>query len=332
MRRSRKLAGVIGVGALLVFPVALAQAVAAPGASTDNASKVTASTATLNGKVNPNGEGTTYAFDWGTTGAYGQTTTAASAGSGSTTKAVSAAISGLSPGTTYHFRVTATNGSGTTVGSDQTFATLAPPTVSTGQATSVANSSAVVNAVVNPQGRNTSYYFQYGTTTGYGTQTSPGGAGAGTGNVAVHASLTELAANTTYHYRVVGHNSAGTTTGADATFTTGQPVVTSHIAFMGRMGFVSPGAIIGVQAGCFGGTTACSGHVTMSHDGTVIGQRNFYIPAQTGGFQNIGLSSYGKQLLKGNGVFHLLPVDVDVTTTAGQNTSQVMHLARWVWH
>jgi hypothetical protein len=320
------------VGALLVFPVALAQAVAAPAVTTGNASKVTASTATLNGKVNPNGEATTYAFDWGTTPAYGQQTTPATAGADSTSKAVSAAISGLSPGTTYHFRATATNASGTTVGSDQTFTTFAPPTASTGQATSVSNSSAVVNAVINPQGRTTSYYFQYGTTIGYGTQTSPGGAGGGTGNVAVHSSLTELLPNTLYHYRVVAHNSAGTTTGGDATFTTGQPVVTSHVAFMGRMGFVSPGAIIGVEAGCFGGTTPCAGHVTMSHDGVLIGQRNFYIPAQTGGFQNIGLRPYGKQLLKGNGVFHLLAVDVDVTTTAGQNTSQVMHLARWVWH
>jgi hypothetical protein len=333
MRRSRKLAVLIGLGALLVFPVALADAVATPTASTGGASKITASSATLNGKVNPNGVPTSYSFNWGTTTAYGQRTSDASAGSDTTTKDVSAAITGLAPGTTYHYQVTATAaGGGTTAGSDQTFTTLSPPSVATGPATSVTNSSAVVNATVNPEGKATNYYFQYGTTTGYGTLTNGASAGSGTSTVPVHATLSNLLPNATYHFRVVARNSGGSITGSDATFTTGQSVVTSHVAFMGRMGFVSPGGIIGVQAGCFGGTTSCAGHVTMSHDGVVIGQRNFSIPAQSGGFQNIGLTSYGKSLLKGNGVFHLLAVDVDVTTTAGQRTSQVMHLARWVWH
>ena len=70
----------------------------------------------------------------------------------------------------------------------------------------------------------------------------------------------------------------------------------------------------------------------MSHNGVVIGQRDFSIAPNSGGFQNIGISSFGKQLLRGNRVWHLLAVDVNVTTTAGQRTSQVMHLARWVWH
>ena len=95
---------------------------------------------------------------------------------------------------------------------------------------------------------------------------------------------------------------------------------------------MSPGGIIGVEAGCFGGQTPCAGHVTMTHDGAVIGQRNFNIPPNSGGFQNLALSARGKQLLKGSGVFHLLAVTVSVTTTAGQRTAQVMHLARWVWH
>jgi hypothetical protein len=37
-------------------------------------------------------------------------------------------------------------------------------------------------------------------------------------------------------------------------------------------------------------------------------------------------------MLKANRVFHLLAVNVSVTTTAGQRTGQVMHLARWVWN
>jgi hypothetical protein len=86
-----------------------------------------------------------------------------------------------------------------------------------------------------------------------------------------------------------------------------------------------------VEAGCFGGQTACAGHVTMSHNGSLVGGRNFYIAPNSGGFQNIGLNSLGKQLLRRNGVWRLMAVDVNVTTTSGQRTSQVMHLARWVW-
>ena len=44
---------------------------------------------------------------------------------------------------------------------------------------------------------------------------------------------------------------------------------------MGRMGFVSPGRIVGVEAGCFGGDARCTGHMTMRHNGSVIGQRDF---------------------------------------------------------
>jgi phosphodiesterase/alkaline phosphatase D-like protein len=332
MRRSRKVGVLVALAAVLVLPVALAQGAAAPTVSTDSPKDVTSTTATFNGKVNPNGEPTNYAFDWGMTTAYGQETTITSAGTSSASKTVTAAVTGLTPGTTYHYRITASNASGTSVGSDAAFTTPAPPTVATGQASSITASSAVVNATINPQGRSTHYYFQYGPTTSYGTQTSPSGAGAGTTSVAAHATLTGLAANTTYHYRVVATNAGGTSAGSDVALKTGSSETTSHIAFMGRMGFVSPGGIIGVQAGCFGGTTPCGGHVTMSHNGAVIGQRNFFIAAQTGGFQNIGLSSFGKRLLRGNGVFHLLAVDVVVTTTAGQRTSQVMHLARWVWH
>jgi hypothetical protein len=140
-----------------------------------------------------------------------------------------------------------------------------------------------------------------------------------------------LVSHTTYHYRLVAQGPGGWAYGADATFTTGSPQ--SQVRFIGREGFVSPGRIIGVEAGCFGGNTRCLGHVTMSHNGVVIGQGDFNIAPNSGGFQNIEISRQGEQMLMSyNGVFHLLPVTVAVSTTTGQQTSQVMHLARWVWH
>jgi hypothetical protein len=205
------------------------------------------------------------------------------------------------------------------------------PAVTTGSASNVRTTSAVLNGTVDPKGQPTTWYFQYGPNTTYGLQTSPANAGSGTGSVAVHSSVTGLASNTTYHYRLVAQGPGGTTFGGDATLTTSSPQ--SVVRFIGREGFVSPGRVIGVEAGCFGGDTRCVGHVTMSRNGVVIGQGNFNIAPNSGGFQNIEISPAGEQMLRSyNGVFHLLPVTVGVSTTTGQQTSQVMHLARWIWH
>ena len=207
-----------------------------------------------------------------------------------------------------------------------------PPVVTTGNGFELSTTSAQVNGVVDPQGQATNYTFEYGTTTGYGLQTQPTGAGSGTGDVAVHETLGDLTPNATYHYRLVAKSSAGTTDGADHTFTLAPTA--SQVAFMGRMGFVSPGHVIGVEAGCFGGGTTCTGQVTMSPVGsdTVIGETDFTIPAHTGGFQNLKITPYGASLLTHNGVWRLLQVDVHVTTSTGQSISERMSLARWVWH
>src|SRR3712207_6114717 len=84
----------------------------APGATTTAATNVTFQTATLNGVVNPNKEDTTYYFEYGTTTAYGTKTPSAVEG-GNAGKSVSANITGLTPNTTYHYRLVATNPSGT---------------------------------------------------------------------------------------------------------------------------------------------------------------------------------------------------------------------------
>jgi hypothetical protein len=101
----------------------------APSATTDNASGVTDSAASLAATVNPNGVTTSYHFDYGTTAAYGPSTSSASAGSGSSAVGVSQSVSGLSASTTYHYRVVATSSGGTTLGSDRTFTTGAAPAI-----------------------------------------------------------------------------------------------------------------------------------------------------------------------------------------------------------
>jgi hypothetical protein len=83
--------------------------------------------ATLTGTVNPKGKTVSDChFDWGTTSAYGNSVPCASPpGSGASAAAVSADLSGLAPGTTYHFRAVASNAAGTNLGADKTFATTA---------------------------------------------------------------------------------------------------------------------------------------------------------------------------------------------------------------
>jgi streptogramin lyase len=103
--------------------------VPAPVASTGSATAVAATSATLAGTVDPDGFTTTYHFDWGTTAAYGQRVPAldASAGAGSSPSPVTQVLTGLTPDTTYHFRLVASNcgscSNGTVAGSDMTFTT-----------------------------------------------------------------------------------------------------------------------------------------------------------------------------------------------------------------
>jgi phosphodiesterase/alkaline phosphatase D-like protein len=99
-----------------------------PVVTTGAASNITATGARLAGTVNPKGSATTYHFQYGTTTAYGSTTPPASAGSGNTAVAVTADVGGLAAGTLYHFRISATNAGGTSVGADATFTTTSPPT------------------------------------------------------------------------------------------------------------------------------------------------------------------------------------------------------------
>jgi hypothetical protein len=95
----------------------------APGVSTSGASSVTQSAATVSGTVNPDGWSTSYYFQYGTSTSYGSATASQVAGSGTTVLNVSASLSGLSAGTTYHYRVSASNASGTAYSSDGTFTT-----------------------------------------------------------------------------------------------------------------------------------------------------------------------------------------------------------------
>lgn len=104
----------------------------------------------------------------------------------------------------------------------------AAPTASTGEATVFSTSAAVLNGSVNPNGLATTYRFEYGPTTAYGTSVPVPNEAIGSGSEPVPVAQLAFGLQPgVYHYRVVAQNAHGTTYGADRTFDTdpgGDPV------------------------------------------------------------------------------------------------------------
>jgi streptogramin lyase len=97
--------------------------VVGPGATTGAASAVTATGATIAGKVRPNGQDTTYWVSYGPTTDYGARSARGQIPAGPKPVNITRALTGLTPGTTYHYRLVATNATDTTRGEDRTFTT-----------------------------------------------------------------------------------------------------------------------------------------------------------------------------------------------------------------
>ena len=210
-----------------------------PAVTTGTATSVTGTSATLTATVYPNGADTVAYFVYGLTTSYTVATTETDVGSGTPGVAMNTPISGLLPGTLYHYEVIAWNSQGVASGSDMTFMTTpaaAAPTVTTGSATSVTDSSATLNATVSPNGADTFVTFQYGLDSTYGLTTTGTGIGSGASTMSVATNIGNLVSGTTYHFRVTGSNSQGVTSGADMIFTTtgtaaaGAPTVTTGSA------------------------------------------------------------------------------------------------------
>jgi hypothetical protein len=108
-------------GSVEAYSAATARVTEPPTASTGAATGVTATKATLNGTVNPDGLPTRWWFEYGPTEAYGSRTEVQEAGEGSEAVAVDAALEGLEPGTTYHYRLVAESEDGEVAGGDATF-------------------------------------------------------------------------------------------------------------------------------------------------------------------------------------------------------------------
>jgi hypothetical protein len=115
----------LAIAALALAPAAATAAT--PTVSTGAAARVTPTTASFTGKVNPRALSTSYHFEWGPNTGYGANTPAAPAGNGTANVTALADVGGLAPDTVYHFRIVATNRDGTTRGADRSFRTKKQP-------------------------------------------------------------------------------------------------------------------------------------------------------------------------------------------------------------
>jgi hypothetical protein len=139
-KAGRTLGFICALGAFLAAAMALLAAPAsalAPTIAATWSENVVRTEAVLKAEINPEGEATTYHFEWGTTTSYGNESPETAAGSDSSLHQVSALLDELQPGTTYHYRVVATNGSAVNEGPDRvlhTYEAFAPNTNCANQA------------------------------------------------------------------------------------------------------------------------------------------------------------------------------------------------------
>jgi hypothetical protein len=149
------------------------------------------------------------------------------------------------------------------------------PTVVGAAASQITFSSVVLSCSINAHGKPTNYYFQYGTTSGYGAQTPLAPGGSATSPVAVSRQVSGLQPATIYHYRLVAINAAGTATSQDHTFTT--PKLPLSLAIAGVPNPLSYGSPLTVEGNLTG---------TGSANHAVVLQVNPF--PYTAGFKTLG--------------------------------------------
>lgn len=217
-------------------------AITVPKVTTEASNPIGPREATLKGTVNPSGAALAEcAFEYDTTPyakegeAHGTSVpcepSAAEIGGGGSPVAVHAGVSGLEPGTTYHFRLVAANANGASQGEDEVFKTTGP-TVSAALASEVSETAATISGEVNPNGEETAYLVQYVTQAQFEASawaeaqeipSAPEGIGSGSGFVEVSQGLTGLTPDTAYRARLLVSGPAGEFPSAEASFATFPP-------------------------------------------------------------------------------------------------------------
>jgi hypothetical protein len=187
------------------------------------------------------------------------------------------------------------------------------PAATTGPASAVTDQAGTLAGTVNSKGATTSYRFEYGPTTAYGSSTSDSDAGSGLTDVPASASVAGLAPETTYHYRVVASNAGGVVYGADQTFTTAAAATQASPSFSGvklissklvltRRGIVVRLSCPAGTAGTCTGVTKLSTRRRSAGSGAAatvrLGRAGFSITAGAQAKVRVRLSRAGRRLFR----------------------------------
>lgn len=199
-----------------------------PAVTTRNATNISVADARLEGTINPKYLATTGTFEYGKTTSYGNSVSVLpNPGSGNSDVFVYAIVSGLEPGTVYHFRLKAVNSLGTNYGSDLTFRTSGQlPTSITRPATQLMTNSTFLNGSVNANYLSTAVTFEYGTSNTLGSFVNADqNPVTGTTLLPVTARLSGLTEGQTYYFRTRAENALGVAYGDILTFVPAAPPV-----------------------------------------------------------------------------------------------------------
>jgi phosphodiesterase/alkaline phosphatase D-like protein len=205
-----------------------AAAATPPVVTANTPGSLSANGATLKANVSAGSSPATLVFEWGTTTAYGSQITHSTPLGTSQYEVITDALSGLTPSTTYHYRLVATNNEGTSTGPDTAFTTPALPVVTTNAASNVQPILATLRGTYNQNGGTYTAVFDYGETTAYGLTANTGiRTGGGLiiigpiGSTVNPSSTINVQPQKTYHFRLRITDSYGNQfTGSDTTFTT----------------------------------------------------------------------------------------------------------------
>jgi Vibrio cholerae sialidase, lectin insertion len=256
-----------------------------PLVTTMAASAVLPTRATFNAQLHPAGLDTGYYFEYGVTTNFGEFTPTNLVSGDIFSTNVSRPVSGLLGGATYHFRAVVTNSYITVTGADMAFTT--PAYVTTQPATDLTTNAVTLNGMVNPYGLDTGYYWEYGTTTNYGSSTATNTVAADVLSTNANFGISGLSMGTTYHFRCVATNADGVAYGQDFVFTTRRLFNVTTLADSG------PGsirqAVADAQSGDFisiatnGVIHLAGGELFITHALTITGPGSANLAIDAGG-------------------------------------------------